>query len=211
MEGTKQGLEEQDPLDQKELEGQGPLDPKGSEGQNPSEPKRAEGGGEKKYTDDEVNKIIAAKFSKWEKEKAKELDKLTQAQKLAQMSEEERLLHEKEALEKELEEFKRLQEKEEMSKVVENLLKEREISAVPSDLLKMLVSSDAESTKGRVEEFASLFKLEVERAVKERLKGAPPTKGTSGGSGHTKEQILQVKDPIERQKLIAQNMNLFQK
>lgn len=74
-------------------------------------------------------------------------------------------------------------------------------------LLESLVKDDAESTKSAVEEFASLFRAEVGKAVKEALKGEEPKAG--GSSTLTKEQILAVKDRTERQRLIRDNMNLF--
>lgn len=41
-------------------------------------------------------------------------------------------------------------------------------------------------------------------------KGVPPINPPGGGgSGMTKEKIMQIKDPIERQKTIAQNLDLF--
>ena len=50
----------------------------------------------------------------------------------------------------------------------------------------------------------------VKWAVKDALKGNPPKK-TSEPASITKEQIMKVKDPLERQKLINEHMDLFQK
>lgn len=54
-----------------------------------------------------------------------------------------------------------------------------------------------------------LYKAAVQAAVKEALKGNPPKCG-SGGKSMTKEQIMAVSNPLERQKLIAENIALFQ-
>ena len=59
--------------------------------------------------------------------------------------------------------------------------------------------------------FTKFFKDAVQDAIKTKYKGEPPKKGTGGKSNLTKDQIMSVKDPIERQKLIAENMELFQK
>ena len=71
----------------------------------------------------------------------------------------------------------------------------------------MLVSEDAEKTKGTIDSFVTLFQDAVKKAVAEELKGNVPKAGTN--SGYTKEQILAIKDRVERQKLIRENMNLF--
>lgn len=41
--------------------------------------------------------------------------------------------------------------------------------------------------------------------------GTPPTSPPSGGGGMTKESIMKIKDPVQRQNAIAQNIELFQK
>lgn len=86
---------------------------------------------------------------------------------------------------------------------------EKNIS-VSDDLIEMLISDDAEKTKSSVDSFITAFQLAVEKAVKDALKGNPPKK-TSEPTSITKEQIMEVKDPLERQKLISEHMDLFQK
>ena len=61
------------------------------------------------------------------------------------------------------------------------------------------------------------FDRRVNKAIKtavtkseEKIKGKPPKAGTGGGNTITKEQIMDIKDPIERQKMIRENINLFQ-
>ena len=74
-----------------------------------------------------------------------------------------------------------------------------------------LVAEDADGTKKAVEAFATMYKEAVKNAVKEALKGNPPKAGNGGNKPTmTKEQILAVKNPSERQKLIAENITLFQ-
>lgn len=56
-----------------------------------------------------------------------------------------------------------------------------------------------------------MYKEAVQKAVKDALKGKPPKAGNGGDKpSMTKEQILAVKNPSERQKLIAENITLFQ-
>ena len=64
-------------------------------------------------------------------------------------------------------------------------------------------------TKTAVESFAKLFKDAVNESVKNSLKGPAPKTGTSGTTV-TKEQIMAIKNPSERQRMIAENITLFQ-
>lgn len=72
-----------------------------------------------------------------------------------------------------------------------------------------LVTDDADKTKESVESFAKAFKEAVQEGVKEALRGNPPKASTGGTTTVTREQILAVKDRTERQRLIAENPQLF--
>lgn len=159
---------------------------------------------EKKYTDDEVNEIINKKFEKWTKQKEKEMD---EAKKLADMTAQEKVEYERNQLKKELEELRNANTISEMSKTARGILKERNID-ISDELLSMLVTKEADTTKKNVEGFAEMFDKAVEKAVNEKLKGNPPKKGP-GNKTLTKEDILNIKDRTERQKKIAENMELF--
>lgn len=159
---------------------------------------------EKKYTDDEVNEIINKKFEKWTKQKEKEMD---EAKKLADMTAQEKVEYERNQLKKELEELRNANTISEMSKTARGILKERNID-ISDELLSMLVTKEADTTKKNVEGFAEMFDKAVEKAVNEKLKGNPPKKGP-GNKTLTKEDILNIKDRTERQKKIAENIELF--
>ncbi|MEG0722390.1 MAG: DUF4355 domain-containing protein, partial [Lachnospiraceae bacterium] len=93
-------------------------------------------------------------------------------------------------------------------KTARKMLSDEEIS-IPDELLAHLVADDATQTKASVDSFAKLFKDTVQVAVKEALKGPAPKTGT-GNATMTKDQIMAIKNPAERQKLIVENMTLFQ-
>ncbi|MDD3362653.1 MAG: DUF4355 domain-containing protein [Hespellia sp.] len=159
--------------------------------------------------DRRVNKAVETAVenahTKW---KALTDDKLTEAEKLAKMTKEEKAVYKAQKLEREIADLKRQNAMTEMSKTARKMLSDEEIN-IPDELLGHLVAEDAEGTKAAVEAFAKLFKGAVQSAVKDALKGNPPKSGT-GGKALTKEQILAIKNPSERQKLIAENMTLFQ-
>lgn len=173
---------------------------KGTENNNSEDKKQ----NEKKYTDDEVNEIINKKFEKWTKQKEKEMD---EAKKLADMTAQEKVEYERNQLKKELEELRNANTISEMSKTARGILKEKNID-ISDELLSMLVTKEADTTKKNVEGFAEMFDKAVEKAVNEKLKGNPPKKGP-GNKTLTKEDILNIKDRTERQKKIAENMELF--
>lgn len=136
-------------------------------------------------------------------------DKLTEAEKLAKMTKEEKAEYKAKKLERELADLKRQNALSDMAKTARKMLSEEEIN-IPDELLGHLVTEDAEDTKAAVESFAKLFKSTVQAAVEDALKGPAPRTGAGGKGTMTKEQILAVKNPSERQKLIAENITLFQ-
>lgn len=160
--------------------------------------------------DRRVQKAIDTAVSNAQK-KWKDLhdDKLSEAEKLAKMTNEEKAAYRMSQMEKELNAFKEKDTLSQMSSTARKLLVEEEIN-IPDELLTHLVSTDAEDTKNTVQAFAKLFKDAVQDAVKDKLKGNPPKKGTGGKGNVTREQILAIKNPSERQRMIAEHMDLFE-
>lgn len=159
---------------------------------------------EKKYTDADVDAIIDKKFAKWQKDYESKVD---EAKKLAEMTAQEKIEHERDKLQKELDEYKRASTLAEMSKTARSILKEEGVS-IEDDILELLVKDDAEGTQKAVKSFSSMFKSAVENEVNERLKSTTPKRGTTGTT-MTKEQINAIKDPVERQRLIGENPHLY--
>lgn len=167
-----------------------------------------EGDNQAEY-DRRIQKAVSAAVTRaQEKWKALTDDKLSEAEKLAKMTKEEKAEYKTKQLEKELAALKRQNAVTEMAKTARKMLAEEEIN-IPDELLGHLVSESAEDTKAAVESFSKMYKAAVQAAVKDALKGNPP-KGGSGGKSMTKEQIMAVSNPLERQKLIAENITLFQ-
>lgn len=162
--------------------------------------------GEKKYTDEDVDNIINRKFAEWEKKQQKALEKKSEAEKLKEMNAQQKADYEREQLEKKVEELMKKEALSQMSRSARGMLQEKGIN-VSDQLLSMLISEDADTTKASVDSFISLFQAEVGKAVKEALKGETPK--TGGASGMTKEQIMAVTNRAERQRLIKENINLF--
>lgn len=160
-------------------------------------------GEEKKYSDDDVDRIIEKKFEKWKKQQQKEID---EAKKLADMNAQQKAEYERDKLQEELDELRNAKTISEMSKTARNMLKEKDIN-IDDDLLSVLVTKEADSTKSNVENFITLFESAVEKAVNDRVKSKTPKKFNS--KTLTKDDILNIEDKRERRKAIAENLDLF--
>lgn len=183
-----------------------PSEPKPSEPTaEPKEP--TEPVGEKKYTDDDVDKILNKKFAKWQAQQDKAIK---EAEKLATMDAKQKAEYEKEQMQKELDEYKRKDALASMTNTARNMLADANIS-VSDELLSVLVTTDADETKAAIDAFKDAFNAAVDKAVKEKLKGEPPTKGGTPNIAPTltKEQIMAIKDPELRQKRTLENKELF--
>lgn len=156
-----------------------------------------------KYTDADVDALISKKFAEWEKKREKQV---SEAERLGQMSAEEKANARMKALEDKLHEYETNAARAEMTKQARALLQDKGIHA-GDELIANLIAEDAETTKKSVESFVTLFNAAVESAVKAALKTDVPKKG--GSSGITKEQILAVTNRAERQRLIKEHMELF--
>lgn len=164
-------------------------------------------GKEKMYTDKDVDAIIDKKFAEWKKKQDKAVE---EAKKLANMNATQKAEHERDEFKKQLEEYKKKDTLSVMTKEARKMLSDTGIS-VSDELLSVMVTTDAEQTKAAVDGFATLFKQAVETAVKERLKGESPRKGSTatGKETMTKEQILNIKDHEMRQQKMLEHKELF--
>ena len=160
---------------------------------------------EKKYSDEDLNAILDKRFARWKADQEKEKK---EAERLAEMNVQERAEAERDKVQKELDELKAKNAIAEMTNEARKMCAERDIN-VGEDLLSVLVNQDADKTKKAVDSFVKMFEQEVEKAVKEKLKGNGPKRGGSN-KGVTRESILSITDPMERQRMIAEHMDLFQ-
>lgn len=160
---------------------------------------------EKKYTDEDVNRIVQERLKR-EREKADE------AKKLENMTAQERAEHERDALKKELDELKKADALNKMAQEARKMLSNEKIN-VSDGLVNLMVTSEAKTTKENVDNFIKMFKAAVQDAVKDSLRGKAPT--TGGSSTLTRaeldKKLAEIASPAERQRLIAQHIDLFTK
>lgn len=159
---------------------------------------------EKKYTDEDVDRLINEKFKKWQEKKNKELE---EAEKLAKMTAKEKQDHEMKQLKEELEGLRRANNINEMTKVSREILADKGIS-ISDSLIETLIGDSAEKTKENISQFAESFESAVNKAVDDKLKGKTP-KRTLESNSISKKDILSEKDMKKRRRLMAENLELF--
>lgn len=165
-----------------------------------------------------IDAAVAAAVKKqdelWEKKfkdrLAKEKQKSSEAERLAAMSESEKISARIKALEDENAAMKAAAARSEMAAQVRSLLRDKNISMASDVIIDSLIGADAEKTQEAVNTFAAEFEKAVNARVKEAMKSRTPKGGSSAGSkGMTKEEIMKIKNPIERQKMIAAHPEAF--
>ena len=162
---------------------------------------------DKKYTDEDVNNIINRKFAEWEKRQKEKSAKAAEAERLKNMTEEEKRKHEMEELQKKIAGYEKEKAIGAKTKVARGILNDSKI-VVNDELLGNLVAEDAETTKANVESFVKNFNDAVQKAVAEALRGKTP-RLKDGSKELTKEDILKIKNRSERQKAMAEHPELF--
>ncbi|WP_373755891.1 DUF4355 domain-containing protein [Jeotgalibaca porci] len=158
-----------------------------------------------KYTDADVDAIVKKKLARAEKEKA---NAVAEAEKLAKMNADDKEKYERQKLEDELAEYRKREAVQGLLKEADNMLKSEGIE-IDDELLKTVIGDDAETTQNNIKVFAESFNTAVEQAVKKALSGEAPAKFNNVGKAWTKEEIMNVTDANERQKLIQENRHLF--
>lgn len=136
-------------------------------------------------------------------------DKVSEAERLAQMNAEEKAEYRAKKAEDELAELKRTIARTELASKARAIMTDEGVN-VPDVIVNALVADDAETTKDAVEGFCKVFKDAVADAVKNTLKSPVPQAG-SGKHAYTKSEIMAIKDRAERRRLIAENPQLFSK
>ena len=174
---------------------------KGGEDKGGNEPDPAD---EKKYSDKDLDEIIGKKFAAWQKKQAKAVD---EAKKYEQMTAEEKQQARLNELQQRIDEMEAKETRGKMAASVRKTLTDEGV-IVDDTIVDALIRKDAEETKTAVNAFLESFKKAVQQAAKTAYGRKAPAAG-SGATGMTREQIMKIADPIERQKAIRENMDAF--
>lgn len=122
--------------------------------------------------DNDVDSIVNSRRSRWQKEAEAEKQ---EAEKLAKMNKDEKEEHERKKLEDRIAEYERKENLQKMSKVASEMLKEEQVRST-DDVLKFLVSEDADQTKNAVKTFVEYMKETRKLWEVERNTGTTPKK-----------------------------------
>ena len=167
---------------------------------------------DKTFTQDELDHIVqervkraVAKAQKDAEDKIKEAQ--SEGERLAKLTKDERAKEE---------EAKRLADLEAREKAI--AVKELRIETqsllsdegLPIEFLDVVMADTAESVKDNIASIRKVFDEAVEKRVNERLTQDKSRRGATAGA-MSKAEIMAVQDANERQKLIAENLELFRK
>lgn len=136
----------------------------------------------------EVNTAVTKAQEKWQ---ALADDKLSEAEKLAKMTKEEKAQYMQQKREKELTDREAaITRKELMAEAKNTLASDR----LPQELAEVLDYSDADTCKKSMEKVKEVFQRAVETAVEEKLKGGKPPKKAPGGDAQKalEEQVYNI-------------------
>ncbi|EGQ1621553.1 DUF4355 domain-containing protein [Staphylococcus pseudintermedius] len=159
------------------------------------------------FTEKEFNKRLQDELGRRMKQKEKEKQEaVEEAAKLAKMNKDQKAEYEREKLESELKQLRAEKAMNEMRSEARVMFKNKDID-VSDELLDIVVSDSAETTKNNVDNLTKILDEMVQKKVQETLRQNSPKSFSK--SGLSRDEILAIKDDSERQSAIAQNMHLF--
>ena len=126
----------------------------------------------KTFTQEELNAIIDKRLERERRDAQARIDKaVTEAQKLAKMSADERAEHERQELQKKLSEREAEITRRELRAEAKSQLSDK---GLPVELADVLPYTDADTTNAALVAVEKVFRQAVEKGVTERLKGNAP-------------------------------------
>lgn len=166
---------------------------------------------ERTFTRAEFGKAVAAEIAKaratWEAEQAEALELAkSEGERLAKLTKDERAKEEEAKRLKAIEEREQAIAEREMKMATMALLVEE---GLPQEFLGHVLAPTAEEVKAKISDLRNVFDKEVEKRVNERLVQSTPRRGAVNGL--TKEDIMAIENDEDRQRAIAENIQLFRK
>lgn len=155
-------------------------------------------GAEKTFTQKDIDSIIEKRLARERKEADERIkNAVTEAQKLAQMSADERLEHERVEREKQLKDRESEITRRELKAEAKAQLADK---GLPVEFADALPLTDAESVQTAIEVFDKAFRIAVEKGVNERLKGNPPKVSHAEKAMSEREKLIAEYNAAEKKK-----------
>lgn len=166
----------------------------------------------KTYSEEEVNnlidKAIERRLARERKDAEKKTKAAAEAARLDKLTAEQKLQEKADALQRKIDELEQREAVAEMAKSARKMLSDEHIN-IPDELVSVLITGDADTTKDNVDTFVKLFKAAVQDGVRDALKGKTPKSGAVVKTTMTKQEIENIKDTFARQRAIRDNLALY--
>lgn len=165
----------------------------------------------KLFTQDELNDIITKRLNK---EKSKWEHQVSEAERLASLSAEERLAEDIKRQQEELESnrkaFEEMKSKYEREQLLNQTSKELSKKSLPISFAELLTGKTAEETQANIESFSKAFTNAVQEEVNNRLKGRVPSSNKDGGlEGTITKEVFRKMSISDKQNLYNTNPELY--
>ena len=162
------------------------------------------------YQQEEVNMLLQRESDRrvseaLKKAEKKNAEKVKEAQKLAQMNENEKFQYELEQREKAIAEKEKALALAENKNIASKILADKGLSL---DLVDFVIAEDAETMNSNIRILDKYFKDSVKRYVEKRLGSSAPKKNLPPDETITKEKAKKM-SIIERQNLLTNNPDLY--
>lgn len=157
---------------------------------------------ERTFTRAELAKIVTD-----ERKRAKAEGK-SEAEKLMNLTDPQKLAYQHAQLEAEAEELKQELNRSSVEKQATALLSKLNIEA-SDEVLGFVLKGNVDDTNDAINTFSRLVDVATAKKVRSALTGKAPRVNTGGGHTMTKDEIMKIKDPIKRQEAIRQNISLY--
>lgn len=171
---------------------------------------------EDRFDGDKLVKKLQKRIGKEQSEKhslQEQLDKANEKLKafqsgktLKEMSDEDKAKKDQDAKDKEIASLRAQIARRDNIKQTDEVFREAGLT-VSDDVLGMVVADDDKQTFANVQALIKFINTVEDNVKKEYLKGSTPR--TNGKPTMTKEEINNIKDPVERRRAIAKNLKLF--
>ena len=163
----------------------------------------------KTFTQEELNAIIDKRLERERKDAQARIDKaVTEAQKLAKMSADERAEHERQELQKALAQREAEITKRELRAEAKSQLSDK---GLPVELAEVLPYTDADTTNAALAAVEKVFRQAVEKGVNERLKGQPPKVSQAEKAMSEKDRLVAEYNAAEKRKDFAAMLSIQNK
>lgn len=160
----------------------------------------------KSYSEDEVKELVQKSITDFQKQQEA---KLEEERKVAKMNAEERQKHEQAKRDERIKELESQLATRDNRRLVSELAESQEVNITQKDV-DFLVTASEEETQQKANYFIERIKQAYSDGKDSTIKSsAPKLTAEKNSKTMTKEDILAIKDPEERNRLMTKNYNLF--